>query len=173
MLLAAQRRPVRALPHLFNFCAMTLPALTFSLQFARFNGAAEHRAALPRHKVMRWLRHALASDAEITVRIVDTEEGQQLNRAYRQKDYATNVLTFDYAQEPVVLADLVLCAPVVEREAREQNKSLQEHYAHLLVHGTLHAQGWDHETSEEDAQEMEAYETEIMTGLGFTDPYAT
>ena len=84
-----------------------------------------------------------------------------------------NVLTFDYAQEPVILADLVLCAPVVEREAREQNKTLQEHYAHLLVHGTLHAQGWDHETSEQDAQEMEAYETEIMTGLGFADPYAT
>ena len=152
---------------------MPLPALTLSLQFSRFDGAAEHRAALPRHKVMRWLRHALASDAEMAVRIVDTEEGQQLNRAYRQRDYATNVLTFDYAQEPVILADLVLCAPVVEREAREQNKTLQEHYAHLLVHGTLHAQGWDHETSEEDAQEMEAYETEIMTGLGFTDPYAT
>lgn len=152
---------------------MSLPALTFSLQFARFDGVAQHRAALPRHKVMRWVRHALASDAEITVRIVDTEEGQQLNRAYREKDYPTNVLTFDYAQEPVILADLVLCAPVVEREAREQNKSLQEHYAHLLVHGTLHAQGWDHETSEQDAQEMEAYETEILRGLGFTDPYAT
>ena len=152
---------------------MSLPALTFSLQFARFDGVAQHRAALPRHKVMRWVRHALASDAEITVRIVDTEEGQQLNRAYREKDYPTNVLTFDYAQEPVILADLVLCAPVVEREAREQNKSLQEHYAHLLVHGTLHAQGWNHETSEQDAQEMEAYETEILRGLGFTDPYAT
>lgn len=152
---------------------MSLPALTFSLQFARFDSVAQHRAALPRHKVMRWVRHALASDAEITVRVVDTEEGQQLNRAYREKDYPTNVLTFDYAQEPVILADLVLCAPVVEREAREQNKSLQEHYAHLLVHGTLHAQGWDHETSEQDAQEMEAYETEILRGLGFTDPYAT
>lgn len=151
---------------------MSLSNLTLSLQFARFDGAAQHRAVLPRHKVMRWIRHALACDAEITVRIVDTPEGQQLNRAYRQKDYPTNVLTFDYAQEPVVLADLVLCAPVVEREAREQNKSLQEHYAHLLVHGTLHAQGWDHETSEQDAQEMEAYETEIMAGLGFADPYA-
>lgn len=174
MPLAVRQWPVRAVApfDLFSF-AMPLPALTLSLQFARFDGAAEHRAALPRHKVMRWLRHALASDAEMAVRIVDTEEGQQLNRAYREKDYATNVLTFDYAQEPVILADLVLCAPVVEREAREQNKTLQEHYAHLLVHGTLHAQGWDHETSEEDAQEMEAYETEIMTGLGFADPYAT
>ena len=152
---------------------MTLNQLTLSLQFGRFDDVAAHRAALPRHKVTRWIRHALALDAEITVRIVDEEEGRQLNRDYRHKDYATNVLTFDYAQEPLVLADLVLCAPVVEREAREQNKSLEEHYAHLLVHGTLHAQGWDHETSEQDAQEMEAYETAILQGLGFADPYAT
>ena len=152
---------------------MPLSALTLSLQFARFDGAAQHRAALPRHKVARWIRHALALDAEITVRIVDMKEGRQLNRDYRHKDYATNVLTFDYTQEPVVTADLVLCAPVVAREAAEQNKTLAEHYAHLLVHGTLHAQGWDHETSEQDAQEMEAYETEILTGLGFADPYAS
>ena len=151
---------------------MALPSLTLSLQLARFDGAPEHRAALPRHKVARWIRHALALDAEITVRIVGEDEGRQLNRDYRQKDYATNVLTFDYTQEPVVTADLVLCAPVVAREAAEQNKTLAEHYAHLLVHGALHAQGWDHETSEEDAQEMEAYETEIMAGLGFADPYA-
>ena len=151
---------------------MPLSALTLSLQFARFDGVAEHRAALARHKVSRWIRHALALDAEITVRIVGLEEGQQLNRDYRRKDYATNVLTFDYTQEPIVTADLVLCAPVVAREAAEQNKTLAEHYAHLLVHGTLHAQGWDHETSEQDAQEMEAYETEILTGLGFADPYA-
>jgi len=151
---------------------MTLNTLTLSLQFGRFDGAAAHRAVLPRHKVARWIRHALAADAEITVRIVGEDEGRQLNRDYRHKDYATNVLTFDYTQEPLVTADLVLCAPVVEREAREQNKSLEEHYAHLLVHGTLHAQGWDHETSEEDAQEMEAYETAILQELGFADPYA-
>ena len=151
---------------------MPLSALTLSLQFARFDGVAEHRAALARHKVIRWIRHALALDAEITVRIVGAEEGQQLNRDYRHKDYATNVLTFDYTQEPVVTADLVLCAPVVAREAAEQNKTLAEHYAHLLVHGTLHAQGWDHETSEADAQEMEAYESDILAGLGFADPYA-
>ncbi|HAU57099.1 MAG TPA: rRNA maturation RNase YbeY [Comamonadaceae bacterium] len=151
---------------------MTLNQLALSLQFGRFDGAAAHRAALPRHKVIRWIRHALASDAEITVRIVGEDEGRQLNRNYRHKDYSTNVLTFDYTQEPLVTADLVLCAPVVEREAREQNKNLEEHYAHLLVHGTLHAQGWDHETSEEDAQEMEAYETAILQELGFADPYA-
>ena len=152
--------------------AMPLSELSLSLQFARFPEAAAHRAVLPRHKVTRWIRHALALPAEITVRIVGAEEGQQLNRDYRHKDYATNVLTFDYTQEPVVTADLVLCAPVVAREAAEQNKSLEAHYAHLLVHGTLHAQGWDHETSEADANEMEAYETEIMLGLGFADPYA-
>ena len=151
---------------------MSLHQLSLSLQFGRFDGVAAHRAVLARHKVTRWIRHALALDAEITVRIVDEDEGRQLNRVYRHKDYATNVLTFDYTQEPVVTADLVLCAPVVEREAKEQNKSLQEHYAHLLVHGTLHAQGWDHETSEADAQEMESYETAILQELGFADPYA-
>ena len=151
---------------------MTLNQLSLSLQFGKFDNLAEHRATLPRHKVTRWIRHALSTDAEITVRIVGAEEGQQLNREYRKKDYATNVLTFDYTMEPIVTADLVLCAPVVEREAREQNKSLQEHYAHLLVHGALHAQGWDHETSEEDAEEMEAYETDILQELGFADPYA-
>ena len=150
---------------------MSLKTLQLSLQFGLLDHAAPHRAALPRHKVARWIRHALADDAEITVRIVDLDEGRALNRDYRKKDYATNVLTFDYAHAPVVVADLVLCAPVVEREAREQGKSLQAHYAHLLVHGTLHAQGWDHETSEQDAREMEAYETDILRELGFDDPY--
>lgn len=151
---------------------MPLQQLQLSLQFGRFEAAAAHRAVLPRSKVTRWIRHALAVDAEITVRIVDADEGQALNLQYRQKDYATNVLTFDYQQEPTVMADLVLCAPVIEREALEQNKTLEEHYAHLLVHGTLHAQGWDHETGEEDAEEMEAYESDIMRELGFEDPYA-
>lgn len=151
---------------------MPLHQLSLSLQFGRFADAAAHRTVLPRHKVTRWIRHALATDAEITVRIVGAEEGQQLNRDFRKKDYATNVLTFDYTREPVVTADLVLCAPVIEREALEQNKSLEEHYAHMLVHGALHAQGWDHETSAADADEMEAYETDIMTELGFADPYS-
>src|SRR5665811_2350802 len=148
-----------------------LNQLTLSLQFGKLDNAAAHRAALPRHKVARWIRHALQSDAEITVRIVDTDEGQALNRDYRHKDYATNVLTFDYTQEPVVTADLVLCAPVVEKEARENQKTLQAHYAHLLVHGTLHAQGWEHETNEQDALAMEAHETLILARLGFDDPY--
>ena len=151
---------------------MALDSLSLSLQFGKFPDAALHRAALPRHSVTRWIRHALASDAEITVRIVGQEEGQALNHDYRGKDYATNVLTFDYTQEPVVTADLVLCAPVVAREAQENGKTLQAHYAHLLVHGTLHAQGWDHETSDEDAQEMEAYEIDILAGLGIDNPYS-
>ena len=150
---------------------MAMPQLTLSLQFGSLKDAARHRAALPRHTVTRCIRHALDADAEITVRIVDAEEGQALNREFRGKDYATNVLTFDYATEPVVMADLVLCAPVVAREAKEQKKTLAAHYAHLLVHGTLHAQGWDHETSEEDAEAMEAREVEILAGLGLKNPY--
>ena len=150
---------------------LMLNELTLSLQFGKIEDAAIHRAALPRHKVTRWIRHALQSDAEITVRIVDEEEGQALNRDYRKKDYATNVLTFDYTMEPIVTADLVLCAPVVAKEAKEQGKTLQAHYAHLLVHGALHAQGWDHETSEEDAQVMELREVEILARLGFDNPY--
>ena len=148
-----------------------LNELSLSLQFGKIDDAALHRAALPRHKVTRWIRHALQSDAEITVRIVDAQEGQALNRDYRKKDYATNVLTFDYTMEPIVTADLVLCAPVVAQEAKDQGKTLQAHYAHLLVHGALHAQGWDHESSEEDAQVMELREVEILTRLGFDNPY--
>ena len=150
---------------------LMLNKLAFSLQFGKIPDAALHRAALPRHRVSRWIRHALQSDAEITVRIVDAVEGQALNRDYRHKDYATNVLTFDYTQEPLVTADLVLCAPVVAHEAQENGKTLEAHYAHLVVHGALHAQGWDHESSEEDAQVMELRESEILARLGFGNPY--
>jgi probable rRNA maturation factor len=150
---------------------MALPTLHLSLQFADIPYAARHRAALPRHFVSRCLRHALARDAEMTVRIVGAEEGQQLNASYRQKDHATNVLTFDYAQSPMVMADLVLCAPVVAKEAKEQGKTLSAHYAHLLVHACLHAQGWDHETSLKEAHAMEAQEVTILAGLGVRNPY--
>jgi probable rRNA maturation factor len=148
---------------------MTQPHLTLSLQFAD----KTHREHLPRHKVARWIRAALAVDGvdgEITVRIVGEDEGRALNRDFRQKDYATNVLTFDYTQEPVVTADLVICAPVIEREAKEQGKPLVAHYAHMLVHGTLHAQGFDHQV-EDEAVAMEAQERLILANLGFADPY--
>ena len=145
----------------------TRPALTLSLQFAD----ASHRAELPRHQVMRWIRAALEAPGEITVRIVGADEGRALNRDYRGRDHATNVLTFDYTAEPVVTADLVLCAPVVAKEAAEQGISLQAHYAHLLVHGTLHAQGFDHEADDEAAV-MEARESAIVTALGYADPYS-
>ena len=143
------------------------PALTLSLQFAD----ASDRAVLARHKVARWIRAALERPAEITVRVVGSEEAQALNRDYRAKDYATNVLTFDYSREPVVAADLVLCAPVLQREARALGITLEAHYAHLLVHGTLHAQGYDHEDLDE-ARLMEARETELLAALGFANPYA-
>jgi probable rRNA maturation factor len=145
---------------------MARPPLTLSLQFAD----PSHREHLPRHKVARWIRAALSAPAEITVRIVGAEEGRTLNREYRGRDYATNVLTFDYAREPVVSADLILCAPVVAEEARHQKLALEAHYAHLLVHGTLHAQGHDHE-SDDEAEAMEAEETEVLARLGFADPY--
>ncbi|MEK8024450.1 MAG: hypothetical protein RLY78_1851 [Pseudomonadota bacterium] len=146
---------------------MARPELTLSLQFAD----ARHKALLPRHKVQRWLRAALEAPGELTVRIVDDEEGRALNAEFRGKDYATNVLTFDYSHEPVVMADLVLAAGVVEREAAELGITVADHYAHLLVHGALHAQGWDHEDDEE-AEAMEACETAILLGLGLHDPYA-
>ena len=157
---------------------MAEPRLSLSLQFAD----ARHRAALPRHKVARWIRASLSAPAQLAVRIVGEDEGRALNRDYRGKDYATNVLTFAYAEGapppapgdaemPPIEADLVLCAPVVEREASEQGRSLEAHYAHLLVHGTLHAQGHDHEGPAE-AERMEALESSILLRLGFADPYA-
>ena len=146
------------------------PELALSLQFGAGVPPAQ-RQLLSKARVTRWLRMALLRNAEITVRIVGAAEGRQLNRSYRNKDYATNVLTFDYAQEPVVMADLVLCAPVVAREAKAQGKTLEQHYAHLLVHGALHAQGYEHETHERDALEMEALELLLLGALGYANPY--
>ena len=148
---------------------MARPPLRLSLQMPD----GRHRALLPRHRVARWVRAALEAPAEITVRIVDEDEARMLNRDYRGKDYATNVLTFDYARAPLVQADLVLCAPVVEREARAARRPLPAHYAHLLVHGSLHAQGYDHEQSDTEAERMEARESVLMRQLGFADPYAS
>jgi probable rRNA maturation factor len=129
-----------------------------------------HRSVLARHRVIRWLKRALPGPAQITVRVVDEPEGRALNAGFRQRDYATNVLTFDYQREPVVVADIVLCAPVVEREAASHGISLQDHYAHLLIHGALHALGHDH-LKPRQAQRMERLEADLLAGLGIADPY--
>ena len=141
-------------------------ALQLSLQFAD----PTLRALLPRHSVQRWLCAALDAPAEITVRFVGDAEGRQLNHDFRQKDYATNVLTFDYQHAPVVVADLVLAAGVLQHEAADLGLPVADHAAHLLVHGALHAQGFDHEDDAE-AEAMEARETAILRGLGLHDPY--
>jgi len=132
---------------------------------------------ITRPKVRRWVKAALFAPAELTVRFVDAEEGRTLNRDYREKDYATNVLTFAYNEgeelgddEPT-RADIILCTDVLEKEAAEQGKSVEEHTAHLIVHGVLHAQGYDH-MDDEEAAEMEGLETEILAKLGISDPYA-
>ena len=145
---------------------MTRPPLSLSLQFAD----STDRVVLPRHKVLRWLRAALSEPAEITVRLVDAQESRKLNRDYRGLDHATNVLTFGYQREPAVVADLIVCSAVVRREAARQHIDLQAHYAHMLVHGALHAQGMDHQ-SDAEAQVMEAAESRILLALGFEDPY--
>jgi probable rRNA maturation factor len=148
--------------------AAVRPELRLSLQFAD----PSHRALLARHRVHRWLRASLSTPAQLTVRIVGDDEGRALNRRFRHRDYATNVLTFSYQRHPLVLADLVLAAPVVEREADEQGLDLIAHYAHLLVHGALHAQGLDHVRARE-AERMQARETAVLAALGFADPYAS
>ena len=127
--------------------------------------------------VERWVHGALFAPAELTVRFVGEEEGRTLNREYRDKDYATNVLTFAYnegetiADDEPTRADIILCTDVLEKEAAEQKKSVEEHTAHLIVHGVLHAQGYDH-MDDEEATEMEGIETEILASLGMADPYA-
>jgi probable rRNA maturation factor len=129
-----------------------------------------------RAKVRRWVQAALLGPAEINVRFVDAAEGQVLNRDYRKRDYATNVLTFAYnegeelAPEDPVQADIILCTDVLQREADEQKKTVEEHTAHLVVHGVLHAQGYDHE-HEEEAGEMEDLERDILEALGYPNPY--
>jgi len=144
---------------------VTRPALTLSVQYA------SNAADLPtRPHVRRWVRAALLDDATVTVRFVDAIEGRALNAEYRNRDYATNVLTFVYDDDSPRAGDVVLCAPVVRKEADEQGKSLAAHYAHLVVHGMLHLQGFDHERPA-DAARMEAREIAILADLGMTNPY--
>jgi probable rRNA maturation factor len=150
----------------------TKSKLSLSVQFA------DRRLAdtLPRPQLRRWVQAALLAPAELTIRFVDADEGRMLNRDYRGKDYATNVLTFAYADgEPVdandpVQADIVLCTDVLLAEAGERKLPVAQHAAHLIVHGVLHAQGYDHEDDDE-AFDMEQLETDILAGLGMPDPY--
>jgi len=120
----------------------------------------------------RWARAALEGGGQVTIRLVDADEGRALNAEYRGKDYATNVLSFPYDTEPRLVGDLVICHPVVLREAAAEGNTADAHYAHLVVHGMLHLQGYDHETSDEDAEIMEAEERRILATLGYADPYA-
>ncbi|GGY54201.1 rRNA maturation RNase YbeY [Pseudoduganella albidiflava] len=147
--------------------------LTLSVQYAD----PRLQETITRPLLRNWVKAALFAPAELTIRFVDAAEGQQLNQAYRGKDYATNVLTFAYnegediADDEPTRADIILCTDVLEREAAEQKKTVEEHTAHLIVHGVLHAQGYDHEDDDE-AEEMESLETELLEGLGYADPYA-
>ncbi len=175
-----QRQPPFAMP--------TKNKLSLSVQFADRRLAAQFTRA----QIRRWVQAALLAPAELTIRFVDADEGRALNRDYRGKDYATNVLTFAYADDaaeerdagntdsvdaaPIaddtpVQADIVLCTDVLLQEASERQLPLEQHVAHLIVHGVLHAQGYDHEDDDE-AAEMEQLETGILAGLGMPDPYA-
>lgn len=163
--------------------------LSLSVQYA--DASYDWQSILPRTLLRRWVKAALQQDARLTLRFVDEQQGRELNLAYREKDYATNVLTFAYndsdefddlpeevraqlAEEMdtnLIEADIILCGAVLTREASEQNKTVLAHAAHLVVHGVLHAQGFDH-IDDDEAEVMEDLETQILARLGFDDPYA-
>ncbi len=145
--------------------------LSLTVQFAGTRLAA----SVTRPQIRRWVKAAQLAPAELTIRFVDQHEGRHLNNDYRSKDYATNVLTFSYndsndENDTIVRADIVLCTDIVISEAKEQRRTLENHVAYLIVHGVLHAQGYDHETDDE-ATELESFETEILAKLGIADPY--
>ena len=140
------------------------PLLHLAVQYA-----IKPETSPSRHQFRKWALAALEREAEIALRLVGSAESRELNRSYRGKDYATNVLTFTLNDDPL-MGDIVLCAPIVEKEAAEQGKRVEAHYAHLLVHGLLHLQGYDHESAPE-ATLMEALETQIVMKLGYSAPY--
>lgn len=142
-----------------------MPQLSLSVQFA------SSLASLPSaNQLRKWAKAALRVDTEATIRIVDEDEGRALNLTYRHKDYATNVLTFPLSETPHLIGDIVICAPVVIKEAVEQHKSLEAHFAHLTVHGMLHLHGYDHEDTHQ-AELMESIEIQILAKLGYANPY--
>lgn len=141
------------------------PKLALAIQIAADDGSLPTRVQL-----RQWARAALLYDCSATLRIVNKREARELNRQFRGRDYATNVLTFVYQCDPIIEGDIALCAPVIAAEAAAQRKPVQAHWAHLVVHGMLHLQGYDHERPSE-AELMETLETEIVTQLGYADPY--
>jgi len=142
------------------------PRVSLAVQYAVPSGTLPRPATL-----RRWVRAAVERDASVTLRFVGRREGQTLNALYRGKEYATNVLAFVYDEAPPVSGDVVLCTPVLRQEARAQHKTLADHCAHLVVHGVLHLQGYDHD-NDRAARRMEARETAILAALGVRDPYA-
>lgn len=143
-----------------------MPRLDFSLQ-----NASDADYLPSRQQFKRWVQAALRVDTMVTIRIVDLDEGQALNTAYRGKVYATNVLTFPLTESPILMGDIIICAPVVLREAAEQDKPVLAHFAHMTVHGVLHLHGYDHEVDAQ-AELMEAMEIATLKQLGFANPYA-
>ncbi|MEE9330963.1 MAG: rRNA maturation RNase YbeY [Methylophilaceae bacterium] len=142
-----------------------MPTISLSIQFA------SNAKYLPsRNQLRKWVKAALRVDTQATIRIVDEEEGRNLNNTYRGKNHATNVLTFPLAEDPHLIGDIVICAPVVIKEAQEQKKSIEAHFAHLTVHGTLHLHGYDHLTDEQAAL-MESIEVTTLQKLGYPNPY--
>ena len=142
-----------------------MPQLAISIQIA------SQLANIPTNaQFKKWAKAALRVDTEVAIRLVDEAEGRALNLAYRGKDYATNVLTFPLIETPHLMGDIVICAPIVAKEASEQHKTLEAHFAHLTVHGMLHLCGFDHET-EAQAELMEAIEIQILAKLGYANPY--
>ncbi len=151
-----------------------IPSDTFKKTSNKLTLTIQYGSKFPetpnRQQFRQWTKAALAQNAEIVIRIVDHEEGLSLNQRFRGKSYPTNVLTFTYDDSLPLTGDIVLCAPVVIREAQEQHKSIEAHYAHLTIHGVLHLQGYDHETDSE-AADMEQIESQLMIQLGYSDPY--
>jgi probable rRNA maturation factor len=142
-----------------------MPDIQLNTQFA-----SENENLPTKLQLRKWAKAALRVDTEVTIRIVDAQEALELNSTYRGKDYATNVLTFPLTEEPHLMGDIIICAPVVAAEASAQNKDLMAHYAHLTVHGMLHLCGFDHET-EPQAELMESLEISILAKLGYANPY--
>ena len=147
------------------------PKLSIELQYA--SSAIEDciQKVASSNTIKKWVKSATPFGGLMTLRFINAAEGKKLNAAFRQKEYATNVLTFPYElSKTSVVADIIFCLPVLQKEAKEQNKSLKAHLAHLIVHGCLHAQGHDHELAR-DAKKMEGLEIQILEKLGFANPY--